>query len=72
MPEKIFDDADIILPCPACSHEHQKTLGWFHDQTGMACEGCGEHIAFDHAESKRDMENLDEAWQNVLGAFDKK
>ena len=70
MSKGLFDDGIIEVPCPKCSKKHKKTIGWLRSHREIACS-CGVGIVLDHAQFKRDLKGVDDAWGRVKDTLSK-
>ena len=64
MTGRLVDDAIIPITGTKCGQKHQKTTGWLRDHSQFVCT-CGVTIKIDNAEYRRQMADLDRAWENV-------
>lgn len=63
----MFDNADIELSCPGCSHKVTKTLGWITSHKEFVCSGCGETVTLETDQLARDMKEVNK----LLDSFPK-
>jgi hypothetical protein len=46
MPDTIFDDTSIDIPCPQCGMKHRKTFEWIKANDRIGCQ-CGISMILD-------------------------
>lgn len=75
MTERIFENAEIEITCPGCSHRTKQTVGWLRNHEQMRCGGCGSAISLENEEFKSAFRKADEAvekFRRTLGKFGKR
>ena len=63
--KSILDDEELNIPCPRCSKETKKKIGWLKRNREMTCSACGETFGLDTKELRREIARVDRAIRDL-------
>ncbi|WP_043316611.1 hypothetical protein [Microbulbifer sp. HZ11] len=69
MTKDVFNDAEISVPCPQCSHETVKTIGWLKTQNQLTCL-CGATIMVDAKEALSEIRQAEKELADLGSMFE--
>lgn len=65
----MFENAEIGIPCPKCSHKTNKTVAWIKSHDEMICEGCGSTVQVDSKKFLAGLKEADKAVADLRKVF---
>jgi predicted RNA-binding Zn-ribbon protein involved in translation (DUF1610 family) len=60
----------VSIQCPACGHETERLLATVRTQTELTCPHCGKPIPLDRVATLRDLDEVDESFEEIFGSTD--
>jgi hypothetical protein len=60
----------IVIQCPACGRETEQAIATLRTLTELTCPNCGAPIPLKHEELLRDLDEIDESWNDIYGGDD--
>ena len=64
--KSVFDEQTLSIPCPRCSKETKKKIGWLKRNREMTCAACGETFGLDSKEFLAEIAKAERAIEDLM------